>query len=56
MGEIKRCNPLTAIAPAFRKRLLVERDEARLDSRLLASDSRAISLNLPSPVTSVKCC
>ena len=46
-GEIKRCNPLTAIAPAFRKRLLVERDEARLDSRLLAR-FKSYRLNLPS--------
>ena len=46
-SEIKRCNPLTAISPEFRKRLLVERDDARLDSRLKA---RFLSyrLNLPS--------
>ena len=46
-SEIRRCNPLTAIAPEFTKRLLVERDEARLDSRLKA---RFLSyrLNLPS--------
>ena len=35
-AEIRRCNPLTAISGDFRKRLLVERDEARLDSRLKA--------------------
>ena len=33
-SEIKRANPLTAISPEFRKRLRVERDAARLDSRL----------------------
>ena len=46
-AEIKRCNPLTAVSPEFRKRLLVERDQARLDSRLKA---RFLSyrLNLPS--------
>ena len=35
-AEIRRCNPLTAISPDFRKRLLVERDSARADSRLKA--------------------
>ena len=35
-AEIRRCNPLTAISGDFRKRLLVERDAARLDSRLKA--------------------
>ena len=46
-AEIRRCNPLTAVSPDFRKRLLVERDAARLDSRLKA---RFLSywLNLPS--------
>ena len=34
--EIRRCNPLTAISADFRKRLLLERDAARLDSRLKA--------------------
>ena len=33
-AEIRRCNPLTAISGDFRKRLLVERDAARVDSRL----------------------
>ena len=28
-SEIKRCNPLTAISPEFKKRLRVERDHAR---------------------------
>ena len=46
-GEIKRCNPLTAISPEFRKRLLIERDAARLDSRLLAR-FKSYRLNLPS--------
>ena len=46
-GEIKRCNPLTAISKEFRKRLLVERDAARLDSRLLAR-FKSYRLNLPS--------
>ena len=46
-AEIRRCNPLTAISADFRKRLLVERDAARLDSRL---EARFLSyrLNLPS--------
>ena len=45
--EIRRCNPLTAISPEFRKKLLAERDAARADSRLKA---RFLSyrLNLPS--------
>ena len=34
--EIKRVNPLTAISHEFRKRLLLERDEAKGDSRLKA--------------------
>ena len=44
--EIKRCNPLTAISPEFRKRLKGERDAARLDSRLKA---RFLSLRLNRP-------
>ncbi|MDD9991493.1 MAG: hypothetical protein OXP75_06820, partial [Rhodospirillales bacterium] len=42
-----RCNPLTAISPEFRRKLLEERDEARKDSRLKA---RFLSyrLNVPS--------
>ena len=45
--EIRRCNPLTAISPAFRKKLIEERNEARADSRLKA---RFLSyrLNIPS--------
>ena len=34
--EIRRCNPLTAIAAQFRAKLLSERDQARRDSRLKA--------------------
>ena len=45
--EIKRVNPLTTISPEFRKRLKLERDEAKGDSRLKA---RFLSyrLNVPS--------
>ena len=44
---IRKANPLTAISPAFRKKLLQERDAARADSRLKA---RFLSyrLNVPS--------
>ena len=45
-NEIRRCNPLTAISPEFRKRLLVERDAARVDSRLKA---RFLSYRLNRP-------
>ena len=45
-AEIHRCNPLTAISPDFRKRLLVERDAARVDSRLKA---RFLSYRLNRP-------
>ena len=34
--EIRRCNPLTAISPAFRAKLREERDAARGDTRLKA--------------------
>ena len=34
--EIRRCNPLTAISPRFRKKLIEERDAARADPRLKA--------------------
>ena len=46
-SEIARCNPLWTVDPRFRKRLLLERDEARADSRLKA---RFLSyrLNFPS--------
>ena len=46
-GEIRRCNPLTAISPEFRRKLLEERDAARADTRLKA---RFLSyrLNVPS--------
>ena len=45
--EIRRCNPLTAVSPEFRAKLIEERDEARRDSRLKA---RFLSyrLNVPS--------
>ena len=44
--EIRRCNPLTNIAPEFRKKLLEERDAARADTRKKA---RFLSyrLNIP---------
>ena len=45
-GEIRRCNPLTAISPSFRRKLLEERDAARLDTRLKA---RFLSYRLNSP-------
>ena len=45
-AEIRRCNPLTAISGAFRKRLKVERDQARLDSSLKA---RFLSFRLNRP-------
>ena len=46
-AEIRRCNPLTAVAPEFVKRLKIERAEAQEDSRL---KSRFLSfrLNVPS--------
>ena len=34
--EIRRCNPLTAISPEFRAKLIAERDKGRKDSRLKA--------------------
>ena len=45
--EIRRCNPLTTISPAFRRKLLEERDAARHNPRLKA---RFLSyrLNVPS--------
>ena len=45
-AEIRRCNPLTSISGDFRKRLLVERDAARVDSRLKA---RFLSYRLNRP-------
>ena len=44
--EIRRCNPLTAVSGDFRKRLRVERDQARLDSSLKA---RFLSFRLNRP-------
>ena len=46
-SEIKRVNPLTAISPSFRRRLLQERDDARGDTRLRAR-FMSYRLNLPS--------
>lgn len=50
-SEIRKCNPLTAISPEFRAKLLSERDAARRDSRLKA---RYLSyrLNIPTAETS----
>ncbi len=45
-AEIRRCNPLTAISPEFRAKLLQERDAARRDSRLKA---RFLSYRLNCP-------
>ena len=45
-SEIRRCNPLTAVSGDFRKRLLAERDEARVDSRL---KGRFLSFRLNRP-------
>ena len=44
--EIRRCNPLTAIDPDLRRKLLEERDEGRRDSRLKA---RFLSFRLNVP-------
>ena len=44
---IRKTNPLTAISPAFRKKLLQERDAARRDSRLKAR-FMSYRLNVPS--------
>ena len=35
-SEIRRCNPLTAISPQFRAKLIEERDAAKRDTRLRA--------------------
>ena len=45
--EIRRCNPLTAVDPKFRRRLLGERDKARTDSRRRA-EFLSYRLNIPS--------
>ena len=45
-AEIRRCNPLTSVSPEFRKRLLAERDEAHVDSRL---KGRFLSFRLNRP-------
>ena len=44
--EIRKANPLTAISPEFRRKLLEERDEGRADSRLKA---RFLSFRLNVP-------
>ena len=44
---IRKANPLTAISPAFRNKLLQERDAARADSRLKAR-FMSYRLNVPS--------
>ena len=49
--EIRRCNPLCNISPSFRKKLLEERDAARLDGRLKAN-FLSYRINLPSADTS----
>ena len=46
-SEIRRCNPLTAISPEFRAKLLDERDKARRDTRLKA---RFCSYRLNAPM------
>ena len=46
-GEIRRVNPLVAVSPEFRKKLLQERDEARRDTRLKARFF-SYRLNIPS--------
>ena len=46
-SEIRRCNPLTAISPQFRAKLISERDAARRDSRL-AARFQSYRLNCPS--------
>ena len=44
--EIKRCNPLTAVSPKFRKKLLEERDAALADTRKKAR-FMSYRLNVP---------
>ena len=45
--EIRRCNPLVAVSPEFRRKLLQERDDARRDTRLKAR-FMSYRLNVPS--------
>ena len=45
-GEIRRCNPLSAVSEPFRRKLLQERDAARRDQRLKA---RFLSYRLNCP-------
>ena len=51
--EIRRCNPLTAISPEFRRKLLEERDAARRDERLKA---RFLSYRLNRPTRDASDC
>ena len=44
--EIRRCNPLTAVSAPFRRKLLEERDAARVDTRLKAR-FMSYRLNIP---------
>ena len=46
-ATIRKANPLTAISPEFRRKLLEERDQARDDSRLKAR-FMSFRLNIPS--------
>ena len=46
VGEIRKCNPLTAISPTFRAKLIEERDAARRDTRLKAR-YQSYRLNVP---------
>ena len=46
-STIRKCNPLTAISPEFRRKLLEERDKAISDPRL-AARFKSYRLNLPS--------
>ena len=46
-STIRKANPLTAISPEFRRKLLEERDQARDDSRLKAR-FMSFRLNIPS--------
>ena len=51
-NEIRRCNPLVNISPAFRKKVLEQRDAARLDTRLKAW-FLSYRLNIPTADESV---
>ena len=47
-AEIARVNPLTKIAPEFRKQLRSELQAAKADTRLKGAVHVATALNLPS--------